>query len=111
MYKLAVLRILFDMRLRKMIRTKVQCKYHQSVFLIVGVAQFISLLKNAVKTSSLEKDALCFIPRESSAPIGKEKDREAPKCEQSTRKQPKRRQKGLVLAPDDAYLLVFSAAA
>jgi hypothetical protein len=75
------------------------------------VAYPSSLLKNAGKTSPIGRDALCCMTLESSEPIGKEKDHDAIKCGQSTRKQPKRRQRGLVLALDDACLLVFSASA
>jgi hypothetical protein len=70
---------------------------------------FSSLLKNAVKNSSVERDALCFILRKLSAPIEEEKAHSARKYGQSTRKQPKRRQRGPLLALDDACLHAFSA--
>src|SRR5690348_1840504 len=73
------------------------------------VVQCISLLKNAVKNSTLRKKAWCYMILESSEPIGKEIDSSAMKCGQSTPKQPKRRQIWPVLASDEASFRVFSA--
>jgi hypothetical protein len=76
-----------------------------------NVIIFISLLKNAVKSSSIGRGCCVFITLEASEPIGKEKDHGAVKYGKASRKQPKREQKGPLLAWDDACLLVSSASA
>jgi len=69
------------------------------------------VLKNAVKNSSIGRDALWCMNMESSEPMGKEINYYAIKCGQTTSKQPKRRQRGPLMAPDEASLFVFSASA